>query len=72
MTKQRYSGVPGDGDRSGEYETVNIVKTRNVCPMCEDYAKSEASKPVVIMCCEGACLRGEIARIDKEFSNKVR
>ena len=62
MTKQRYCGVPGDRDRSGEYETVNIVKTRNVCPMCEDYAKSEASKPVVIMCCEGACLRGEIAR----------
>ena len=30
--------------------------------MCEDYAKAEASKPVVVMCCEGACLRGEIAR----------
>ena len=62
MTEQRCCGTPGDGDRSGEYETVNIVKTRNFCPMCEDYAKREASKPVVIMCCEGACLRGEIAR----------
>jgi uncharacterized metal-binding protein len=47
---------------SGEYETMNIMKTKNVCPMCEDYARKEASKPVIIMCCEGACLRGEIAR----------
>jgi uncharacterized metal-binding protein len=62
MTEQRCCGAPGDGGRSGEYETVNIVKMRNVCPMCEDYAKKQASKPVVIMCCEGACLRGEIAR----------
>ena len=43
-------------------ETVNIEKTRNVCPMCEDYARTQGSKPVVVMCCEGACLRGEIAR----------
>jgi len=47
---------------SGGYETVNIAKTRNVCPMCHDYSRKEVSKPVVIMCCEGACLRGEIAR----------
>ncbi len=45
-----------------EYETMRIEKTRNVCPMCEDYARAQASKPVVVMCCEGACLRGEIAR----------
>ncbi len=45
-----------------KYETVSIEKTRNVCPMCEDYARAQASKPVVVMCCEGACLRGEIAR----------
>ncbi len=45
-----------------DYETVRIEKTRNVCPMCEDYARAEVSKPVVVMCCEGACLRGEIAR----------
>ncbi len=44
------------------YETVSIEKTRNVCPMCEDYAAANAAKPVVVMCCEGACLRGEIAR----------
>ncbi len=45
-----------------KYETVSIEKTRSVCPMCEDYARAQASKPVVVMCCEGACLRGEIAR----------
>lgn len=44
------------------YETVMIERTKNVCPMCEDYARRQASKPVVVMCCEGACLRGEIAR----------
>ncbi|MBI4858201.1 MAG: putative zinc-binding protein [Acetobacterium woodii] len=30
--------------------------------MCEDYAKEQTKKPVVIMSCEGACLRGEISR----------
>ncbi len=45
-----------------EYETVEIEKTANVCPMCENYAKSQASKPVVVMSCEGGCLRGEVAR----------
>jgi uncharacterized metal-binding protein len=54
--KQEPAGGPAD------YETVRIEKTRNVCPMCEDYSKAQASKPVVVMCCEGACLRGEIAR----------
>lgn len=45
-----------------EYETVQIPKTKAVCPMCEDYAKEQAAKPVAVICCEGACLRGEIAR----------
>jgi uncharacterized metal-binding protein len=54
--KQEGAGGPAD------YETVKIEKTRNVCPMCEDYAMAQAAKPVVVMCCEGACLRGEIAR----------
>lgn len=30
--------------------------------MCESYARTQASKPIAIMCCEGGCLRGEIAR----------
>ena len=44
------------------YEVIQLEKTRNVCPMCEDYAARQASKPVAVMCCEGACLRGEVAR----------
>ena len=45
-----------------EFETVQIEKTEKVCPFCEDYAKRQASKPVVVMSCEGGCLRGEVAR----------
>lgn len=45
-----------------QYENVQIEKTKKVCPMCEDYAARNATKPVVVMCCEGACLRGEVAR----------
>jgi uncharacterized metal-binding protein len=45
-----------------EYETVQIEKTKNVCSLCEGYAKRQASKPVVVMSCEGGCLRGEVAR----------
>lgn len=45
-----------------EYETVKIQKTTKVCPVCENYAQRQACKPVVIMSCEGACLRGEVAR----------
>lgn len=44
------------------HEVVHIERTPNVCPMCEDYAARQASKPVAVACCEGACLRGEIAR----------
>ena len=44
------------------HEVIQLEKTRNVCPMCEDYAKRQAAKPVAVMCCEGACLRGEVAR----------
>jgi uncharacterized metal-binding protein len=52
---------PGEITEPG-YEIARVEKTRNVCPMCEDYAKRQAAKPVAVMCCEGACLRGEVAR----------
>ncbi len=61
MTKQRCCGAEGEQKGDG-YETVRIGKTTNVCPMCEDYARKHASKPVAILSCEGACLRGEVAR----------
>lgn len=45
-----------------EYEVVNIKKTDRVCPVCEDYAEMQAPKPFAIVACEGACLRGEVAK----------
>lgn len=50
-------------DETG-FEIVKIEKTKNVCPMCEDFAKEQIEKktPIAILTCEGACLRGEIAR----------
>ena len=44
------------------YETVKIEKPTKTCQKCEDYSKNNELKPVAVMCCEGACLRGEIAR----------
>lgn len=44
------------------YETVNIEQTTKSCSACEAYARRQAAKPVVVMSCEGACLRGEVAR----------
>lgn len=51
-----------DEPKTPEFETAKIQKTSNTCPMCESYARDQAAKPIAIMCCEGACLRGEIAR----------
>ncbi len=45
-----------------QFETVQMEKTTKTCSLCENYAKQQASKPVVIMSCEGGCLRGEVAR----------
>jgi uncharacterized metal-binding protein len=45
-----------------EYETIRVEKSSKVCPVCENYVQKQASKPVVVMSCEGACLRGEVAR----------
>lgn len=45
-----------------ETELIRQPKTKVVCSACEAYSKSQLSKPVVVMCCEGGCSRGEIAR----------
>lgn len=53
------------GDRSGStenYEVARIRKTEASCRVCDDYADRQKTKPVAVMCCEGACLRGEVAR----------
>jgi uncharacterized metal-binding protein len=62
MNNQGLCGAEGTTGGPVSYETVRIEKTKNVCPMCEDYSRAQAAKPVVVMSCEGACLRGEVAR----------
>jgi len=52
---------------SETHETIHIAKTKAACGLCEDYAAREAAKPVVVMACEGACLRGELARLTANY-----
>jgi len=47
---------------NGGTEVIQIEKPRNTCKLCEEYAAQQAHKPIAVLCCEGACLRGEIAR----------
>ena len=62
MTEERCCGKNVEIGQERAVEIVAIEKTANYCPMCEDYARREASKPFVVMSCEGGCLRGEVAR----------
>lgn len=48
--------------QDGEYETIQIKKIPSSCSLCEDYAEKQSTKPVAVLSCEGACLRGEISR----------
>ncbi len=54
-------GEPGGTD--GRDELVRIRKTDRSCALCEDYAKEHGDKPIAVLSCEGACLRGEISRL---------
>jgi len=47
------------------YETINIEKVEEDCSLCEDYAEKHSTTPakIAVMACEGACARGEVARI---------
>ncbi len=47
-----------------DYETIRIAKVTGKCPACEDYAEKNSTNPpkIVVMACEGACSRGEVAR----------
>ncbi|MFA7535484.1 MAG: putative zinc-binding protein [Desulfuromonadales bacterium] len=51
----------GAGKDDG-YEVARIEKTKNNCALCDGYAGRQKSKSVAVLCCEGACLRGEVAR----------
>lgn len=57
-TKERKENKP----TNKEFLNLKIEKTNNICSLCEDYVRLNESKPIVVACCEGACLRGEIAR----------
>ncbi len=49
-------------DDSKSTMVVTIETTEKSCGLCEDYAQSQQRKPIAVICCEGACLRGEVAR----------
>jgi uncharacterized metal-binding protein len=53
-------------ERSAEtddgHETVRIPKTAGKCRLCDEYAERMKTRPAAVICCEGACLRGEVAR----------
>jgi uncharacterized metal-binding protein len=47
---------------SNGHEEIHVRKTKFACGVCEGYAEREKAKPIAVLSCEGACLRGEISR----------
>ncbi len=47
------------------YETIKIEKVEKTCPACEEYAEKHSTNPsrIAVMACEGACAKGEVARL---------
>lgn len=62
MSDTSCCGSAGKADVNEGYEVLRIKKTKSRCNLCEEYAERQRSKPVAVMSCEGACLRGEVAR----------
>ena len=52
----------GNTAAARDVETIEIARAKSNCGLCEDYAVRQQAKAVAVACCEGACLRGEIAR----------
>ncbi len=48
-----------------DLETLKIEKIDQVCPACEKYAERHTTEPpkIAVLACEGACSKGEVARI---------
>jgi len=46
------------------HETINLEKTDNFCPACEEYVREHSVSPpkIAVIACEGACAKGEVAR----------
>jgi uncharacterized metal-binding protein len=62
MKSDKCCGSGSEVDAKTEYESVRIEKAQGSCSRCESYADRHKDKPIVVMSCEGACLRGEVAR----------
>ncbi len=62
MDNKGCCGTKGGAVSEKGYEVARIEKTTFSCSLCEEYAERQKPKPVVVMSCEGACLRGEVAR----------
>jgi len=62
MHRHNGSNRPTLSAESETYEIARIRKTNAGCSLCEEYAVRQSSKPIAVISCEGACLRGEIAR----------
>jgi uncharacterized metal-binding protein len=60
MPEQRQD--TGRAEVTQDSEVIAIRKTKASCSLCDDYAKSHSAKPIAVLSCEGACLRGEISR----------
>ena len=47
------------------YETIKIEKVEGSCQLCEGYSEKHSTNPpkIAVMACDGACARGEVARI---------
>jgi len=55
-------GAKSTAGTDAGYETVRIEKAKGSCSLCEGYAERQKAKAVAVMSCDGACLRGEVAR----------
>jgi hypothetical protein len=50
--------------KAKEYFTIEVEKTRSKCPIGEKIGKENIKHgKIPVLSCEGACIRGEIARI---------
>lgn len=47
------------------YETIKIEKVEKSCQACEEYSEENSTNPprIAVMACEGACAKGEVARL---------
>lgn len=62
MSEKSCCGIEKETGAKHEFEIVRIEKAKNNCALCDSYSERHKNKPVVVMSCEGACLRGEVAR----------